>query len=82
MSTTSLRGYKYQPSALASNTSILTTAPIPLHFSTFTNPVAVFFPLFVDPINPMAGEDNRGKRAAEEVLKENLPMSQRLHHMR
>jgi len=30
----------------------------------------------------MAGEDNYGKRIAEEVLEENLPMSQRLRCMR
>ena len=53
-----------------------------MHFSAFTNPVAVFFPLFVDPINLMAGEDNQGKRAVEEVPEENLPMSQHLHRMR
>ena len=49
---------------------------------TFTNPIAVFFPLFIDPINLMVGEDNWGKHAAEEVLEENLPMSQRLRRMR
>ena len=52
-----------------------------MHFSAFTNPIAVFFPLFVDLINPIAGKDNWGKRAVE-VLEENLPMSQRLHRMR
>jgi len=30
----------------------------------------------------MAGEDNRGKRAAEEIPEENMPMNQRFRRMR
>ena len=30
----------------------------------------------------MAGEDNRGKRAAEEIPEESMPMNQRLRRMR
>ena len=30
----------------------------------------------------MATEDNRGKRAADEILEEEMPMNQRLHRMR
>ena len=75
ISTIPLRGYKYQPRAPASNTSKLATAPVPLHFSALANSIAVFFPLFKGPIDLMAGEDNRGKRVVEEVLKANLPMS-------
>ena len=30
----------------------------------------------------MAGEENRGKRAVEEVLEENMPVNQRLRRMR
>ena len=37
-----------------------------------------FLPLIVDSFNPMAGEDNRGKHVAEEVLEEDMPVSQRL----
>ena len=53
-----------------------------MHFSALANSIAVFFPLFIDPIDLMAGEDNRGKRVVEEFSEENMPMSQRLHHMR
>ena len=35
-------------------------------------------PLLVDPINFMAGEDNRGKRAAEEISEEDMSVNQRL----
>ena len=82
MSTTLFCGYKYQPRALASNTSTLATVPVPLHFSALANSIAVFFPLLVDPINPKAGEDNRGKHAVEEIPEEDMPMNQRLRHMR
>jgi len=46
-----------------------------LHFSALTNSIAVFFSLLIDPINPMVGEDNRGKHAAMEVPEENMPVS-------
>ena len=39
-------------------------------------------PLLVDPINFMAGEDNRGKCAAEEILEEDMMVNQRLRRMR
>ena len=82
MSTTSLCGYKYQPRAPALNTSTLAIVPVPLHFSAFSNSVAVFPPFFIDPIDLMASEGNRGKSVAEEVPRENLSMSQRLYRMR
>ena len=37
------------------------------------------FPFLVD---SMAGEDNGGKRAAKEILEEDMPVNQRLRHMR
>ena len=40
---------------------------------------SVLFPLVVD---SMADEDSRGKRAAEEIPEENMPVSQRLRRMR
>ena len=53
-----------------------------MHFSALANSIAVFFPLFIDPIDLMASEGNRGKSVAEEVPRENLSMSQRLYRMR
>ena len=40
---------------------------------------SILFPLLVD---SMAGEDSRGKRAAEEILEENMLVNQRLRRMR
>ena len=53
---------------------------VPLLFSACQNPVVVFLLPFVDLI--MAGEDNRGKRAVEEISGEDMPMNQRLRRMR
>ena len=53
--------------------------------SAFLHPRKLYsglLPLLVDPINFMAGEDNRGKRAAEEVPEENMPVNQRLGRIR
>ena len=60
---------------------MLAAAPIPLHSFAHAYSVAFFLHL-VDLINPMASEDNRGKRAAEEIPEENMPMNQRLRRMR
>ena len=45
------------------------------------NSIAAFL-LLVDPINFMAGEENSGKCAVEEVLEENMPVNQRLRRLR
>ena len=53
------------------------------HLSTFKNPIPISSssPLKIQ-TETMAGKDNRGKHAAEEVPEENMLMSQRLHCMR
>ena len=72
-SASSLHVFKYQPMASASNTSPLAT--VPLLFSTYQNPIAVFFLLSVDPIilhgrrgqprQARSGGDPRGDHADE-----------------
>jgi hypothetical protein len=73
-------GYKYQPRAFAPNTSA--TASHSLTFSLpFKNLVAVFLLSRSKP-TPMVGEDNYGKRAAEEVPEEEMLVGQHIRCMR
>ena len=74
-----LHDYKYKPRAPASNTSTLATISI---FSAFTNLVVVPFSFHDLNQHPMAGEDHRGKHAAKDLPEEEVPVGQRLRHMR